>query len=84
MKTKYKVIFACIITCIATVFATVYVMNHGIGGFLYDSEQIVCKGNAEPDDFGCCPGETYTAIDDDQGFACCPDSGGDCFPPISK
>jgi len=39
-----------------------------------------CDG-AAPDQYGCCPGETYTDMGD-QGFNCCPDSGGDCFPPL--
>ena len=39
-----------------------------------------CDGVA-PDQYGCCPGETYTDMGD-QGFNCCPDNGGDCFPPF--
>jgi hypothetical protein len=39
-----------------------------------------CDGVA-PDQYGCCPGETYTDMGD-QGFNCCPDAGGDCFPPL--
>ena len=39
-----------------------------------------CDGQA-PDQYGCCPGETYTDMGD-QGFNCCPDAGGDCFPPL--
>ena len=39
-----------------------------------------CDGQA-PDQYGCCPGETYTDMGD-QGFNCCPDGGGDCFPPL--
>ena len=42
---------------------------------------ITCDGGANPDANGCCPGETYTDMGD-QGFNCCPDAGGDCFPPI--
>ena len=34
-----------------------------------------------PDKNGCCPGEKYTDMGD-LGFNCCPESGGDCFPPI--
>lgn len=34
-----------------------------------------------PDENGCCPGETYTDMGD-LGFNCCPESGGDCFPPM--
>lgn len=37
-------------------------------------------GNA-PDANGCCAGEIYTDMGD-QGFNCCPETGGDCFPPI--
>lgn len=42
---------------------------------------ITCEGGANPDVNGCCPGETYTDMGD-QGFNCCPNTGGDCFPPI--
>ena len=42
---------------------------------------ITCEGGALPDEYGCCPGETYTDMGE-QGFNCCPDGGGDCFPPI--
>ena len=42
---------------------------------------ITCDGGIAPDEFGCCPGEIYTDMGD-QGFNCCPESGGDCFPPI--
>ena len=34
-----------------------------------------------PDENGCCPGEKYTDMGD-LGFNCCPENGGDCFPPI--
>ena len=42
---------------------------------------VTCDGGANPDANGCCPGETYTDMGD-AGFNCCPDAGGDCFPPI--
>lgn len=83
MKTKYQIILACLLTCIATAFATVYIMNHNITDFWHISEKFMCKNNATPDEHGCCPGETYTNMDD-MGWNCCPDSGGDCFPPITQ
>ena len=43
---------------------------------------VTCGDGANPDANGCCPGETYTDMGD-QGFNCCPDAGGDCFPPIA-
>ena len=46
-----------------------------------ESSAITCDGGANPDANGCCPGETYTDMGAD-GFNCCPDAGGDCFPPI--
>ena len=82
MKTKYKIIIACVITCVITAFATVYVMEHDLFG-LYDAPEYMCKDNAKPDEYGCCPGETYTDMGD-QGFNCCPDDYADCFPPIVK
>ena len=42
---------------------------------------VTCDGGVNPDVNGCCPGETYTDMGD-AGFNCCPDAGGDCFPPI--
>ena len=42
---------------------------------------ITCEGGALPDEYGCCPGEIYTDMGK-QGFNCCPEGGGDCFPPI--
>ncbi len=82
MKTKYQILIACIITCVATAFATIYIMEHGFPN-MYSSETLVCKDNIAPDENGCCPGETYTDMGD-QGWNCCPDAGGDCFPPIEK
>ncbi|MBQ0013069.1 MAG: hypothetical protein KBS86_00655 [Proteobacteria bacterium] len=42
---------------------------------------ITCEDGNLPDTYGCCAGEVYTDMGD-QGFNCCPSSGGDCFPPI--
>lgn len=44
---------------------------------------ITCEGGSLPDINGCCPGETYTNMGED-GFNCCPDGGGSCFPPITN
>lgn len=41
----------------------------------------LCGNGGTPDANGCCPGETLADMGD-QGFNCCPDAGGDCFPPI--
>ena len=43
---------------------------------------LTCEDGSAPDENGCCTGETYTDMGE-QGFNCCPDSGGDCFPPIT-
>lgn len=42
---------------------------------------ITCEDGTNPDANGCCTGEVYTDMGE-QGFNCCPSSGGDCFPPI--
>lgn len=43
---------------------------------------LTCEdGVTPPDANGCCPGEIYTDMGE-QGFNCCPEAGGDCFPPI--
>ena len=45
-------------------------------------EVLTCEDGNAPDANGCCTGETYTDMGED-GFNCCPDTGGDCFPPIT-
>ncbi|MCM1293970.1 MAG: hypothetical protein NC311_00195 [Muribaculaceae bacterium] len=42
---------------------------------------IGCLDGTAPDANGCCTGEVYTDMGAD-GFNCCPEAGGDCFPPI--
>lgn len=42
---------------------------------------ITCDDGLAPDANGCCTGEIYTDMGE-QGFNCCPQTGGDCFPPI--
>ena len=42
---------------------------------------LTCEDGSLPDGNGCCAGEIYTDMGE-QGFNCCPQSGGDCFPPI--
>lgn len=44
-------------------------------------EVLTCDDGNAPDMNGCCAGETYTDMGE-AGFNCCPDTGGDCFPPI--
>ena len=44
-------------------------------------EDVCGNGGGSPDANGCCPGETLTDMGD-QGMNCCPDAGGDCFPPV--
>ena len=47
-----------------------------------EQDVLTCDDNLPPDANGCCPGETFTDMGED-GWNCCPDSGGDCFPPIT-
>ena len=42
---------------------------------------LTCEDGSLPDGNGCCAGEIYTDMGE-QGFNCCPETGGDCFPPI--
>ncbi len=44
---------------------------------------ISCLDGTNPDANGCCTGEIYTDMGD-MGFNCCPETGGDCFPPITQ
>lgn len=83
MKTTYKIIVACISTAIVTAFATAYIINHKDNILTPKDTVVYDPTNCEPDANGCCAGEIYTDMGD-QGFNCCPDTGGDCFPPIIK
>jgi hypothetical protein len=47
-----------------------------------DENVLTCEDGTAPDANGCCIGETFTDMGD-MGWNCCPDSGGDCFPPIT-
>lgn len=42
---------------------------------------LTCMDGSLPDANGCCAGEIYTDMGE-MGFNCCPESGGDCFPPL--
>ena len=46
-----------------------------------EAPALTCEDGNPPDPNGCCAGEIYTDMGD-QGFNCCPQAGGDCFPPI--
>ena len=43
---------------------------------------LLCLDGTAPDANGCCTGEIYTDMGE-QGFNCCPETGGDCFPPMN-
>lgn len=43
----------------------------------------LCTDGSKPNEYGCCDGERFT----DMGnlvFACCPEDGGECYPPINS
>lgn len=46
-----------------------------------DADLPMCPDGTAPDIYGCCAGEIYTDMGD-AGFNCCPEAGGDCFPPL--
>ena len=79
MREIYKIFIACLLTAIVTAFVTAHIVTKQYE--ISDETEYLCKGDAKPDSNGCCPGETYTDMDE-LGFACCPIDGGDCFPPI--
>lgn len=54
--------------------------SHAAAPFM-EEETVTCDDGNAPDENGCCTGETYTDMGE-AGFNCCPDAGGDCFPPI--
>ncbi len=41
----------------------------------------LCSDGTKPNKFGCCNGEIFKDMGNNE-FACCPKQGGDCFPPI--
>jgi len=41
----------------------------------------LCPDGSAPNKFGCCNGEKFKDLGNLE-FACCPDDGGECFPPI--
>ena len=41
----------------------------------------LCADGTKPNKFGCCGDEVFKDLGNLE-FACCPKSGGDCFPPI--
>lgn len=45
------------------------------------ADVLLCLDGTAPDANGCCTGEIYTDMGE-QGFNCCPETGGDCFPPM--
>lgn len=72
--------------CAAIVIA--FVVGFFLGGWVYTSRDLItpkndltCVDGSVPDKNGCCDGELYTDMGD-LGFNCCPEAGGDCFPPI--
>lgn len=42
----------------------------------------LCADGSTPNKYGCCAGEKFTDMGD-LVFACCPDDGSECFPPIN-
>ncbi len=73
-------------SCVAIVMA--FLVGFVLGMWAHASRDTIapgdvpmCDGGEMPDKHGCCPGEIYTDMYD-LGFNCCPESGGDCFPPL--
>ena len=54
---------------------------HASRNVLSPQSDLTCMDGSVPDKNGCCVGEVYTNMGD-LGYNCCPESGGDCFPPI--
>lgn len=44
-------------------------------------EVLTCGDGADPDENGCCVGETFTDKGE-EGWMCCPDDGSECLPPL--
>ncbi len=77
MKTTIHIaIFGVICFIIGAVFGAYLVRNP-----IYLTDGVSCADGMNPDKNGCCNGEIYTDMGD-KGFNCCPEIGGDCFPPL--
>lgn len=63
---------------LGAVFGAFIYANHNMFVFRTDA---TCVDGSVPDKNGCCTGEVYTDMGD-LGYNCCPESGGDCFPPL--
>lgn len=66
----------------------IFVVGFCMGVIVYANRNVLkfwdnplCLDGGEPDKHGCCEGEVYTYMGE-LGFNCCPESGGDCFPPM--
>ncbi len=42
----------------------------------------LCADGSKPNRFGCCEGETFKDLGN-LVFACCPNDGGECYPPLT-
>ena len=77
-----KKILSCAVPVIAFVVGAVcgalIYANRGMFDF---GASALCIDGANPDKNGCCSGEIYNDMGD-LGFNCCPEIGGDCFPPL--
>lgn len=79
MKKTIKPCFAVIIAfALGFILGMVAYANRSVFDFGSDA---LCLDGTVPDKNGCCAGEIYTDMGD-LGYNCCPEVGGDCFPPI--
>lgn len=79
MKIKLSVWQKCLIA-----FCFGALLGWGITAYSYMPKytgDALCLDGTQPDKHGCCTGEIYTDMGE-LGFNCCPEAGGDCFPPI--
>lgn len=79
MKKNMKKWFAIVVAFVIGFCLGVIVHAHYDVLIFWDNP--LCLDGGEPDKHGCCEGEVYTNMGD-LGFNCCPESGGDCFPPM--
>lgn len=76
---KNKILVVMCVACLAVGFLCgIYTQSRNIGGI---DDAFKCEDGTLPDKNGCCSGEVYTDMGM-AGFNCCPQSGGNCFPPI--
>lgn len=80
-KVRWCTISACLLCFIVGGIFGYFLAGYTVNSAHSANYELSCPDGSAPDDNGCCAGEVYTDMAD-LGFNCCPDDGGNCYPPI--